>query len=236
MPVCARDGFSARSRKCAAVRSTTERQLAASGIELGAAAGMLLKDLAGCEPNTMALGQALEITDQAEHQTLEDLRRSGPAVRMNAEQAVDALVHTALLAAFIDVETAARLAAQTAFLHEGGNPGARGRNYPIAVRRLHDSGDFDRDVESDLIQQRNRADGKSEPHGHRVDVFDRRTLGEQMPDFVAVGRENAVYPEARTVLHHDHRLADAPPEGNRRAHSLRRRARARNDLEQRHLR
>src|SRR6266566_9714545 len=230
MPVCARDGFSARSRKCAAVRSTTERRLAASGIELGAAAGMLLKNLAGCEANTIALGQALKIADhalrtqvvgiaqrspakrrkaeskdradiavartshdalakrarrfidQAEHQTLEDLRRSGPAVRMNAEQAVDALVHTALLAAFIDVETASRLAAQAAFLHEGRNPGARCRNDPIAVRRLHDSGDFDRDVESDFIKQRDRAHRKSEPRGHRVDVFDRRALGEQMPD------------------------------------------------------
>src|SRR5438445_8243025 len=136
MQVCARDGFAARSRKCAAVRSTTERQLAASGIELGAAAGVLLKDLAGCEANTIALGQALEIADhtlrtqvvgiaqrspakrrkteskdradvavarishdaltkrarrfvhQAEHQTLEDLRRSGPAVRMNTEQPI----------------------------------------------------------------------------------------------------------------------------------------------------
>src|SRR2546430_17526446 len=65
MPVCARDGFAARSRKCAAVRSTTERRLAASGIELGAAAGVLLKDLAGCEANTIALGQALEIADHA---------------------------------------------------------------------------------------------------------------------------------------------------------------------------
>src|SRR3989442_1155657 len=33
-----------------------------------------------------------------------------------------------------------------------------------------------------------------------------------MPDFIPVRRKNAVDPEAGTVLHHDHRLADAPAE------------------------
>src|SRR5438309_4904841 len=65
MSVCARDGFAARSRKCAADRSTTERRLAASGIELGAAAGMLLKDLAGSEASAIALGKVFEIADHA---------------------------------------------------------------------------------------------------------------------------------------------------------------------------
>src|SRR2546426_12758549 len=85
MPVCARDGFAARSRKCAAVRSTTERRLAASGIELGAAAGMLLKDLAGCEANTIALGQALEITDHALRTQVVGLAQRSPAKRPKAE-------------------------------------------------------------------------------------------------------------------------------------------------------
>src|SRR5207248_3219479 len=144
--------------------------------ELGAAAGMLLKDLAGCEASAMALGKAFEIADhafrtqvvripqwtaakrrkaeskdranvtvariphdafaqragrfvdQTEHQALEYLRRSRPTVRMNAEEAIDALVDTPLLAASIDVKTAPGLATQAAFLHENGDAGARGRN------------------------------------------------------------------------------------------------------------
>src|SRR2546425_12554673 len=85
MPVCARDGFSARSRKCAAVRSTTERRLAASGIELGAAAGMLLKDLAGGEANTIALGQALEIAEHALRTQVVRIAQRAPAKPRKSE-------------------------------------------------------------------------------------------------------------------------------------------------------
>src|SRR5437879_9668678 len=85
MPVCGPYGVSARSRKCAAVRSTTERRLAASGIELGAAAGMLLKDLAGCEANTIALGQALEITDHALRTQVVGIAQRSPANMRKAQ-------------------------------------------------------------------------------------------------------------------------------------------------------
>src|SRR5207237_5496084 len=264
MRVCGRDGLSGRNRKCGADRSTTERRLAASGIELGATAGMLLKDLAGSEASAIALGKALEIADdafraqivripqwtaakrrkaesedradvavariphdafaqragrfvdQSEHQTVEDLRRSRPTVRMDAEEAVDGLVDAPLLAASIDVKPASGLAAQTAILHENGDAGAGGRNYALAVRRLHHAGDLNRDVQPYFIEQGNRAYWESEAYGHRIDVLDRCALGEQVPDFVGVGRENAVYPETGTVLHDDHGLAHAPAECDRR--------------------
>src|SRR5207248_9706839 len=144
-------------------------------------------------------------------------------------------VYTPVLAALLDVEAAPGHAAQTAFLHESGDAGAGSRNDAFAVRRLHHAGDLSCDVESHFIEQGNRPYWKSEPYGHRIHVLDRCTLGEQVTDFIGVGRQNAVYPETGTVLHDDHGLAHAPAECDRGAHGLRGRTRARNDLEQRHL-
>src|SRR5712664_4120974 len=81
----------------------------------------------------------------AEHEPLQNLRGARAAIGMDTEQAVHAFVDATLLAALVDVEAAARLAAQPAFLHERCNTRARRRQDVVAVRPLHDARDFDRD-------------------------------------------------------------------------------------------
>ena len=57
--------------------------------------------------------------------------------------------------------------------------------------------DFARDVEADFVDQRDRADRKSEIDERPVDRVDRHALVEQAPRLVDVRRENAVHEEAR---------------------------------------
>ena len=155
---------------------------------------------------------------------------------MDAEQSVDALVHAALLAARVDVKAAAGFAPQAAGFHQRRDARSRRRLDVIAIGFLHHPRDFDRDVEAHFVEQRHRPDGEAETHGHAVDLLDRRPLGQEVTDFVRVGRQDPVHPEARGVLHDNHRLAQPPPKRNRRADRLRRRAGTGDHLKQRHLR
>src|ERR1041384_3860507 len=61
----------------------------------------------------------------AEQQPLQDLGRPRAAVGMDAEQAVDAFVDAALLAAAVHIESAPRLASQPSFFHEDVDAGPR---------------------------------------------------------------------------------------------------------------
>ena len=106
----------------------------------------------------------------------------------------------------------------------------------LAVRFLHHPRYLDGDIEANLVEQRDWPHRKSETHGHAVDVFDRRALGQEMANFVRVGSKDPVHPESRAVLHHDHGLAHPPAECDRGTHGLRLRAGARDDFDQRHLR
>src|SRR6266581_491213 len=150
---------------------------------------------------------------------------------MDAKPAVHALVHAALLSALVDVEATARLAAQSARFDERRDTGTRRRLNVVAVGLLHHPGDFDGDIEPDLVEQCHRSHGESEAHRHAVDVFDRRALGEEVADFIAVGRENPVHPEARAVLYDNDCLSHSPAERYGGADRLGLGARAWDDLE-----
>ena len=153
---------------------------------------------------------------------------------MDAEQLVHPAVHAALLAAPVDIEAPPRLPAQPPGLHQRPHPVARLQ--PVPVGRRHDLGDLFGDVEPHLVEQRDRPDRETEPHRHLVDLLDRRTFRQQMPDLAGVGREDAVHPEAWAVLHDNHGLPHAAPERDGGAHGTRGRAGRRDYFEQRHLR
>src|SRR6266581_3172542 len=251
MPVCARVDSDERTERCGAARSTTGKRRAASGVELGSLAGMLPQYLGWREADAVSLGEMREIADDAfgaevvrvpqraategrkpksedradvavsriadhalaqgprrlidhaEHEPLQDLRGTRSPVRMDAEQTVHTLIHAAFLAAFIEIEPPARLASETAGLHQSSDAFAWNGHDVLAVRFLHHTRHLDGDIEA---------------------------------DFVPVGRQDAVHPEAGTVLHDDDSLSHAPAKRDRGADGLRLGPRARDDLEQRHLR
>ena len=89
-------------------------------------------------------------------------------------------------------------------------------------------------VHPDLVQQRDGPDGEAELDHQPVDLFDRHAFDEKMTRLIHVRRENPVDPKAGTVLHDDGRLAHAAAEPDGGADDLRRGARRRNHLEQRH--
>src|SRR5204862_32851 len=68
------------------------------------------------------------------------------------------------------------------------------------------------------------------------DLLHPHALQQQVGRLIHVRRQDAVHPEPRAVLHHDHRLPDATPERHDGAHGGGVGARAGNDLEQRHPR
>ena len=77
--------------------------------------------------------------------------------------------------------------------------------------------------------------GKPNDGQRAVDVLDGRALLEQARRLVHVRRERARRVEARPVAHHDHVLAQAPPERHRGRGGPGVRLRGDDDLEQRHL-
>src|SRR5436190_19805757 len=81
------------------------------------------------------------LIDHAEHEPLQDLRGTRSPVRMDAEQTVHALIHAAFLAAFIEIEPPARLASETAGLHQSGDAFAWNGHDVLAVRFLHHTRD-----------------------------------------------------------------------------------------------
>src|SRR5216117_1288537 len=176
------------------------------------------------------------LIDHAEHEPLQDLRGTRAAVGMNAKQTVYTVIHAAFLAALIVIEASARFASEAAGLHQRGDAFARDRHDVLAVRLLHHARHLDGDIEADLVEQRDWPNRESETHRHAVDVFDRRSFGQEVADFVPVGRQDAIHPEAGTVLHDDDSLSHAPAKRDRGADGLRLGPRARDDLEQRHLR
>src|SRR5437879_5880897 len=162
-------------------------------------------DVAGARGAHHAVaGRPRGLVQHAVHEALQDLGEAGAAVGVDAEQLVHGGVHAPLLAAAVAVEPAPRLAPEAARLHERRHAG--GRLQPLPERRAHHLAHLLRHVEPHLVEQRDGPDRKPEPHRRRVDLLDRGTLGEQVPDLVRVRGEDAVHPEPGAVLHDDHRL------------------------------
>src|SRR5213593_1824761 len=191
----------------------------ASGIELAAAARLLLQDLAGGEAGAETFGEPLQLADHprcaevvrvaqrpapkrrepeaedggdvavagtphdpvsesarrfVEHdqnEALDDLSGTHAPVRLGADQLVHGAVDRALLATRVPVEAFPCLAAQPAVLHHPGE--RRGGREPLAEGVVHHARDLFGDVQADLVEQRDRSDGKAPLHHQRVQLVDR---------------------------------------------------------------
>jgi hypothetical protein len=183
-------------------------------------------------PDDPVAGRSRGFVEHHQHEPLDDLGGTGPAVRVRADQLVDGRIDAALLSTGVFVEALPRLPAEPPVLHHPGE--RRRRRKAIAEGLVHDARHLLRDVHPHFVEQRDRADREAELHHQVVDLVDGDALLQQAARLVHVRCEDAVDPEAGAVLHHDGGLAHPPPERDRRARDPGRGALPRDHLEQGH--
>ena len=110
-----------------------------------------------------------------------------------------------------------------------------GRRHPIPKRVRQNRARLAGDVQPDLVQQRESANGKPKIRHRRVDGFDARAIIQQFSAFVEIGRQNAIYIESWSIAHDDDCFAKFPTVFNCRYGGFRTCGWRHDDFQQRHL-
>src|SRR5690242_10807148 len=137
-------------------------------------------------PNDALARGARRLVQHHEHQALDDLGGPRPTIGLRADHLVDGWVHAALLTARVLIEPLASLAPEPAALDHAGK--RRYGSKTLAVRLVHHADHLLADVQSDLVHQRDWADGEPELHHEAVELLDRYAFHQQLPGLVHVGR------------------------------------------------
>ena len=103
-------------------------------------------------------------------------------------------------------ESFARLAAQSARANHARQD--RRTNHPLAQRRRQDPTAAQGNVEADLVEGLQRADGHAEVEHRLLDRLDRRAFQEQVHRLAQVRLQDAIDDKARPILDHQRQAVD----------------------------